>query len=248
MLRAAAGERPVILCLDDVDAMDRVTIAALPTLLRALEDLPVGIVATTTPSTEVDLLARHLDRPERGAMVRLAPLGIAELGRAIAAVLPGWEEAARERLSRRLLHESAGLPAVAFSILAAVRSGLSLEDVTWPVPDRTYDATLPGRLPGSLTAAVRLRFRQLDRLEGELLLAMALAKGPIDAARLAAVVAADVEAIARGLEQLEAGRWVVLEDRGYQFRARAIGGLLREEMLTPGARRRLQARLAGGGP
>lgn len=248
VLRAAAGERPVVLCLDDVDAMDRQTIAAIPTILRALEDLPLGIVATTSPSPDVDLLARHLDRPDRGAMWRLAPLELAELEQAIGAVLPGWDAAARERLARRLLHESGGLPAVAFGILAAVRSGLSLEEAPWPVPDRTYDATLPARLPGTLTASVRLRFRQLDRLEGDLLLAIALSAGPVDPARLAVVLAAEADVVAIALDRLEAGRWVVLEDRGFQFRARAIGGLLRDEMLTPGARRRLAARLAEVGP
>jgi hypothetical protein len=47
------------------------------------------------------------------------------------------------------------------------------------------------------------------------------------------------------LDELERRRWLYSEPRGYGFVARIVRTVILEDMLTPGQRRRLEARAAG---
>jgi hypothetical protein len=134
---------------------------------------------------------------------------------------------------------------VAVGVLEAVAQGMALEDncVPWPAAERTYDATLPTPLPDALTAAVRLRFHELSPLDRDLLAVVAVHEVPATAERLAGLLQVMPDAVNAALDTLEWDRWLVVDSRGYRFRTRAVGTLVAREMLTPGQRQRLQARL-----
>jgi DNA-binding SARP family transcriptional activator len=248
-LRAVGAEQPILLAIDDVDALDVETLQQLPRILRDLNALPVVMMVTMPQGDsrpELDALRKYVDRPERGALVRVQPLGHADLLDAIAAVLPGWTSEAQERLTRRLFAESAGVPAVAVAVLEAVMRGLSLDDLdsAWPTAGRTLDATLPSPLPDAWTAAVRLRFHQLGEIERGLLMLLAVDGATIRAERLGRVLEHDQVVVDRHLDALEWERWLVADARGYRYRAKAVGTLVAAELLTSGQRQRLQERLA----
>lgn len=247
MLRTTAIEQPVLVAVDDADWLDDDSLLAIPELLRTTGALPVVVVATISSTANrpaVDRLRHHLDRDERGALFRLEPLDHQALLEAVAAALPSWPEAAHDRLARRLLAESGGLPALAFQVLAAVVAGMELDDGPWPAADRTYDATLPSELPGTLVAAIRLRFHQLSPVGQQLLIVLSLAPGMVAEEWLAEVLALDPGEVESELDALERSRWLVSDDRGYQFRARTVGALVSAELVPPGLRRRLLGRIA----
>ncbi len=163
--------------------------------------------------------------------------------------LSGWSTEAKSRLARRLLAESAGAPGIAVELLGAVVHGLELRDpgTIWPAPDRTLDATLPSPMPEPLVAAIRLAFGRLPAEARQMLLAAALLPEPFTADQLNEIDAELADPATRNgyLDALEWERWLVADGRGYSFVARAVRRLLAEEMLTPGQRRRLQARIDG---
>lgn len=59
------------------------------------------------------------------------------------------------------------------------------------------------------------------------------------------MVAELIEASARdaALDALEWDGWIAMDARGYSFPARAKRRLVRSELMTPGLRRRLEARI-----
>src|SRR5205823_5394881 len=80
-----------------------------------------------------------------------------------------------ERLARRIVADSAGIPLLAVELLNAVAVGLDLQAVrgAWPQPLRTLQQTFPGDLPDAITAAVRVNFHRLSRDAQGVLLAAA---------------------------------------------------------------------------
>jgi predicted ATPase len=247
VLRAAAAEQPVLVVLDDADWLDDDTLDAIAPLARALEGTAAGILVALNSGTvrpAVDRLRQHIDRPERGVALALEPLGFGAILEAVGDALPEWPDDARERLSRRLVVESHGLPAVVFTVLDAVQRGLEFPTDTWPAPDRTYDATLPERLGSSLVAAVRLRYRALPPEAQEVLLLLAVAGTPVDEGWIARATGHDPAAVRGVVDMLEGAHWLVSDDRGYLYRARAVGTLVAGDLTTPGLRRRTAERIA----
>jgi DNA-binding SARP family transcriptional activator len=248
VLRAAASERPVLLAIDDLDNFDSHTLGTLPHLLRGVAVLPVVLLGTMCVGdtrAELDAL-RRLARAERGVLTRVEALDAQELLGAVREVLPGWDRDAQDRLTRRIMAESAGLPAIAVGVLEAVVQGLSLGELgtTWPARDRTLDATLPGQIPDALTAAIRMRFHQLGPTERHLLTLVAVGSAAIGAERLGRLLQLDRGTVDQHLDALEWERWLVADARGYRYRARAVGTLVAAELVTSGQRLRLQEQLA----
>jgi predicted ATPase len=248
-LRAVAAERPVMLAIDDVGCLDTESLLQLPRMLRGIGSFPLVLVMVARLGdvrNEIDGLRGQVNHVYSGLHVAVEPLRDAELFQAVQEVLPAWNPEAQDRLTRRLIAESAGLPAVAIGILEAVVRGLALEELdgTWPVPDHTMDATLPSPMPGTLTAATRMRFHQLDDLDRQLLNLIAVEGSTIRADRLCRLTGQEAEEVDRHLDALESERWVVADSRGYRYRVRAVGTLVAAELMTPGQRRRIEARLA----
>jgi DNA-binding SARP family transcriptional activator len=249
IVRAAAEEQPIVLAIDDADRVHPDELRWFAALIRAMSGLPMTLVLTLDTgagTAAVDELLRSAGRDITGASVKLEPFELVELEQLVGAVLVEWPPEARARLARRLMAESAGAPAIAVEVLEAVLHGLALDgSARWPEPDRTLDATLPAPLPDCLIAAIRLAFRRLHVDEQAMLSAAALLDEPFSADRLGRVL--DIVDVARRdahLDTLEWERWVVADGRGYSFPARAKRRLIVDEMMTPGQRRRLEARIA----
>src|SRR5947208_14351741 len=69
-----------------------------------------------------------------------------------------------DRLTRRVLADSAGIPLLVVALLHAVAAGFEPHDAQqpWPNPTETFEQTLPGDLPDNVVAAIRINFRRLS--------------------------------------------------------------------------------------
>jgi hypothetical protein len=146
----------------------------------------------------------------------------------------------RSRLVRRVAHDSAGIPLLAVALLHAVRGGLELGDPSpWPAPLRTLDQTLPGDLPDSISAAIRVRFRRLEPAVQQVLAAASVLPAPTSSGALAAALGLAPADVDRALDILEWERWLESDTRGYSFVGWIVRDIVARDMLTPGQRRRL---------
>ncbi len=238
--RAAAGERPLLLALDDAQWTDAATLAALPALARDTTRHPVLLllgVARGAPEAErLDALRARLGRDLEGSVVRLGRLDAAALRELAAWGLPAYGEDALDRLARRLERDTAGIPLLAVALVEALAVGYALapEAPVWPSPQRTLVDSLPGDLPPAVVGVVCLRFRRLAPA-AQLVLGAAAALGErVAAARLARATGLDGATVDQALDGLEWDRWLVADPRGYVFAAPIERAILLQEMITPG--------------
>jgi len=244
ILRAASAEQPLLLVYDDAQWLDAASLAALETLLRNLAQLPVLLLITTTeepePATLVQLRAR-LGRDLRGLALHLQSFD----GRAIDALvrwaLPSYSAQDAERLSRRIAADSGGNPLLAVEICHAVAQGLDLglTSGAWPRPLGTLDQTMPGDLPDTIVAAIRVGFNCLTPDARAALAAAAVLGERVGAKRIGAATRLEGAVLDAALDELEWRRWLVAEPRGYSFVARIVRDVVRRDMVTPGQARRI---------
>ena len=128
---------------------------------RDLAARPLLLVVTAVsqpPRDEIDLLRARLGREIPGAAITLEPLGPPDLRALAHWAMPTYDAIESDRLARRLAADSAGLPLLAVELLHAVALGLDLHGTprAWPEPQRTFDQTLPGDLPETVVAAIRI--------------------------------------------------------------------------------------------
>ena len=190
---------------------------------------------------ELDQIRAHLGRDLAGTGVTLGPLD-ADALRALAHWgAPSYDAMQVERLARRIVADSAGIPLLAVELLNAVAVGLDLQAVrgAWPQPLRTLQQTFPGDLPDAITAAVRVNFHRLSRDAQGVLLAAAVLDGRVPAALLGRAAGVGAEALAAALDELEWRRWLAAESRGYGFVARIVRDVVDRDMVVPGQRRRI---------
>jgi len=251
VLRLACEEQPVLLVVDDAEWLDGESRDALVLVLRDLEDAPLAVaLAASGPEGReaLDEVADCLGSDvvvERLAVARWSDeqcLGLVGL------LLPEFDPASRDRLARRILADSAGLPLLAVEIARAVRDGLTLDGDgptrSWPDTNRTLEQTMPGDLPDTVRSAIRVGFRRLSKPAQTLLAAASIADGARFDARAVAQAAelGDAERDA-ALDELEWARWLHAEPRGYSFVARIVRDVVSTDMLTPGQRERIRGRL-----
>lgn len=247
ILDAVSGEQPVALIVDDAEWLDPESARALGAALRDLAEHPFLLLLSTAahpPPEEFDDLRARIGRDLEGEVIALRPLELEALEGLAGEVLPDFGPAARERIARRLLADSAGLPLLACELLNAVRLGLELEDAPpeWPAARKTLDQTLPGELPDAVASAIRIGFRRLGPSAQTALSAAAALGGRVDRETLARASGLAPEELDPALDELEWGRWLISEPRGYAFRARIVAEVVAEDMLTPGQRRRILER------
>jgi len=161
-------------------------------------------------------------------------------------ILPDYDDEALDRLTRRVLADSAGLPLLAVELLHAVALGLDLrgEEGTWPAPLRTLDQTMPGDLPDVVVGAIRAGFRRLTGEAQRVLAAAAVHGGRVPAAVLGRMTGLSGGPLAAALDELEWQRWLVADPRGYDFVARIVQVVIERDMVTPGQRERLRQAIA----
>jgi len=246
LLRAASGEQPVVLLLDDAQWSDRDSLLVLGAALRDLQHAPLFLVLTAAPfpaREELDEIKARIPRDVTGVTLTVAPLA-ADALRALAAwALPSYGAADLDRLTRRVGADSAGLPLLAVELLHAVALGLDLHGTAtvkpWPAEHRTLDQSLPGDLPDAVVAAIRIGFRRLSKDAQSVLAAASVLGDRVTARALAKATKLDAEHVAAALDELEWQRWVTAEARGYAFVARIVRDIVARDMLTEGQRLRI---------
>ena len=246
VLEAAADSGPIALLVDDAHWLDRSTLLALIALLRDLARRPLVLALTTgstPPRDEIDQLRTRIGSDVPGTAVSLGPLDQAALGQLIAWAFPQSDPARAERLSRRITSDSAGLPLLAVELVSAVALGLELRDgaPSWPTPLRTLTETLPGDLPDTIVAAIRIGFRRLSPEAQQVLIAAAVLNARLSDADLARVTELDLSRVREALDELEWQRWLECDGTSYGFVAQVAARVIDRDMVTKGQR----ARIAG---
>jgi DNA-binding SARP family transcriptional activator len=246
LLRAAAEERPLVVVVDDAHWLDRESALVFGAALRGLDTLPFAVVLGIQPRwprPELDEIRSRIGRELAGVAVSLMPLGRDGLVTLARHFLPRYSEVELDRVVRRVATDSAGVPFLAVELLRAVAQGLDLGRVTgsWPEPLKTLDQTLPGDLPDSIVAALRISFRRLSSRAQAVLTAAAVLGDRADAQLLAHVTEHSQREVEAALDELEWHQWLLAEPRGYSFSARLAREVIRRDMVTPGQRQRLLA-------
>jgi DNA-binding SARP family transcriptional activator len=246
VLRAATDEGPLVLAVDDAQWFDQSSMLSLLAALRDLSAAPLILLLCADlqpPRSELEELRTRLGRDFRGVVLRLSPLHSADLRALARHMLPQFSELEIERVVRRVATDSAGLPLLAVELLRAVANGLDLRGTAgaWPEPLKTLDQTLPGELPDTVTAAVRVSFRRLSPLAQKALSAAAVLGDRVPPDKLAQALGLKLAEVGGALDELEWNRWLVCDSRGYTFVARVVQQVVARDMLTPGQRQRIQA-------
>ena len=243
-LRVVADEQPVLVVVDDAHWLDRESLLALGAAARDLTKSPVLLLLTTSPHLkrdELDELHAHIGREVSGTAVTLAPLGEEALHALARWAAPAYDQIQLERLVRRVLADSAGIPLLAVELLNAVAIGLDLQRVqgAWPEPFRTLQQTLPGGLPDVITAAIRVNFHRLPGDAQRVLVAAAVLGERVRPSVLERASGVKGIALATALDELEWQRWLTAEPRGYAFVARIVRDVVDRDMVVPGQRQRI---------
>ncbi len=244
ILQAITDEQPVLIAVDDAHWIDRDSLVALLKYLRDLEQARFALLLTTTPARAPDELERvrvTIGRDMRGAVATLKPWDKESLTELARWYLPQYTDAELDRVVRRLVIDSAGLPLLAVEILHAVSLGMDLRDQAsaWPEQFRTLDETLPGDLPDAIRAAIRLGYRRLSEECQTILAAIAVRGERSTTEEIAAATELPVPVLHRQLDVLEWERWLVSDARGYSFVARVTRDIVAQDMVTEGQRQRI---------
>ncbi len=247
ILRACTDEQPVVLSVDDAHHLDDPSMLALGRALRDLAAAPLVVLLSVPPrsaSVPLEELRARLGRDADGTVVHLRPLTGEALTSLVRWALPSYDDAAADRLVRRLASDSAGLPLLAVELLHAVAQGLDLGTLegAWPNPLRTLSETLPGDLPDAVRAAVRVGFRRLSSEAQRVLAALAVLEDRVAPARLARAADLPAPTVDTALDELEWGRWLNADPRGYAFVARIVREVVAADMTTPGQRQWIRER------
>jgi len=247
VLEAALESGPLLLVVDDAQWFDRTSLLALLAALRDFPRAPLCLLFATLPEPpreELDELRRRLGHDVPGATLMVGPLDALALKQLAAWALPAYEAVALERVSRRVASDSAGLPILAVELLSAVAQGLDLHQGTaaWPEPYRTLTQSLPGELPDTVIAAVRIGFRRLSQNAQQALAAAAVLPARVTESLLARATGLEASALQAALDELEWQRWLEVDGQGYGFVARLARQVVARDMLTPGQRARYRER------
>lgn len=244
---AAAGETPLLIAIDDAQAADDLTLAALPVILREARTAPVTLVlglrlAPDTPAPLVELRSRvgH-DLP--GTEVAATPLEDAGVDALVAALLPSYDAAQRERLVRRLRREAGGVPLYIVEIARALAAGGETAAL-WPMAGETTAQPLPFKVPGAVAAALTLRAAALAEAERDALLAAAILGVRVREDLLARIIGEDASVVEQRLARLEAAGFLVHDGERYRFGADVVRVYLESSLVAGGQRRALHARAA----
>jgi len=245
VLRAVTAEQPVFLVVDDAHWLDRDSLLALAAAARDLASAPLCLLLTraTHPARpELDDLQSRIGRDIPGTVVTLHALSANALRELAQWALPDYGDEQLDRITRRVAIDSAGLPLLAVELLHAITLGLDLDRTreAWPQPLRTLEETLPGDLPEAVVGAIRVTFRRLGTAAQEVLRAAAVLGERVTPEQLARATGLPQPEVTGALDELEFGRWLVAEPRGYAFVARIVGDTIGRDQVTAGQRQRLR--------
>jgi DNA-binding SARP family transcriptional activator len=243
VLRAGVREQPVVLVVDDAVMVDRDSLLAIEAALRDLAKAPLFallMIAAQSTRPETEQLRARVGRDLEGIVSRLGPLDLPNIVELATWAVPSYSAGEIDRLARRVLKDSAGLPLLVVELLSAVADGLDLQriDGAWPSPLRTLDDSLPGDLPEAVTGAIRVGFHRLSKTAQLVLTAAAVLEDRVTAERLARATGLDLTAVSGALDELEWARWLTTEGRGYSFAAAVVRRVIDRDFVLRGQRRR----------
>ena len=186
-------------------------------------------------------LRTRFGRDVAGETVKLSALGDDPLRALARWAFPSYADDAVDRVTRRVAVDSAGLPLLAVEICHAIALGLDLTATAgaWPEPLRTLDHTLPGALPDTVVAAIRVGFRRLSNNGQSALTAAAVLGEPASAVAIGRASSLAGDSLNNALDELEWQRWLVADGRGYCFVARIVRDVINRDMVTAGQRQRV---------
>jgi class 3 adenylate cyclase len=211
LLERLAGERPVVLVLEDLHWADAPTVQLLRFVLQQTTSTPLLVVATFR-GDEIDgthplhriLAEAHLLRRVRS--LSLGPIGEADVAEMVTARVPGASLDAVRRFARRLHTESAGSPFFVCELLHHLSSTGQLA----PMLATAGAERLP--IPASVRDVVTQRLAQLPGSCAEVLERAALIGLTFDLDLLAAVTAKPLDAVLQAIE--DAGRTAIVQEIG----------------------------------
>jgi predicted ATPase len=251
-LEATAEDSPLLLTLDDAHFADGASLRVLHAALEQLSGNRVTLALSAAPNDpdgapELLRLVAEIGRGMPGTAVRLEPLSRQELGTLVADLAP-WAAPApgRDRLVRRLAHETSGNVFLAVTLLRGISEAAELQEraMEWPVPSETLEAALPGGIPLLIQHAVMAQIARVER-PGQEILAVAASLGPrVDVPLLAAVTGVSELELADRLAAPERLQLIVATEEGYRFPGAVIAAVLEHVVLTPGRRRDFRRRAA----
>lgn len=246
VVRALCVEQPVVLLADDVQWLDLESLQVFEQALRDLADQPLLILLASRadpPREAIEELRARIGRDLPGRTVTLHPLTDAAIVELVAWAMPSYTAEERDRLTRRIMSDSAGLPLLAVELLHAVALGMDIGAIAgaWPEPMRTLDQSLPGDLPDTIAAAIRVGYRRLSKDAQAVLAAAAVLGGPTDGGRLGRAAGVSDDRLLNALDELEWQRWLSADARGYTFVARIVRDAIDRDMVTAGQRQRMLA-------
>lgn len=248
LLRAIADEQPAGLVIDDAHFADGATIGALAAALARLRASRVVLVLSLDPTaenlpSELTRLRGDVGRTVPGANVRLDPLSLAELHELVVRYAE-WcgDPEDRDRLTRRLRHESGGNPFLAVTLLRGLDRTTTLKEdlLTWPPRAATMESPLPFSLPELARLAIVARVGELDPETLHVLRAASIGGTALDIALIAALTELPVERVERHLDRLEQRRFVTYDGTRYAFSAALVAQVVRQECVPAGQRQRMR--------
>ncbi len=247
---AIAEVRPVLIVVDDVHRADADLVESCGALVQRAADARICLLLTTAvgPAAQwVDSLSQRVGRDLAGELVSTETFGEEDVVELVTWAFPEYDAEAVDRLRRRVMVETAGIPFLAVEFVRAVRAGMKMKQeepsAAWPAKFRTLDQTIPGSLPESVAAALRLRFRSLTDDAQAMLTAVAVLGGAESVERLACAADVPLKRAERALDELEWQRWLVGDAHGYTFVTKLAGEIVLADMVTAGQKRRLFKRL-----
>lgn len=245
---AAAADAPLLLAVDDAHWCDRESLRTLVAALRDSDRHPLLVVfgsAQFGVPPELDELRSRLGQGQAGAALDLGPLDRQAIVDLTRLSLPDHDEARLDRLARRIEVDSGGSPLLVTGLIEAVKGGLELSATaaSWPPTAHTLSETLPGDLPDSAIAAIRVGFRRLSPSAQQILAAATVLDDRIDPAKVRMATKLDGDRLDEALSELEWTRWLVPDAQGYTFSARLIKQVIARDFVSAATRRRVLARL-----
>lgn len=252
LLSAIADEQPVGLVVDDAHFADGATIGALAAAIGRVGSatvmllLAVDQTAENQPRELLDL-RRAIGRTLPGGSLQLRPHSLAEL-RELVEQLAAWCERPedRDRLARRLDHESGGNPFLAVTLLRGLDRTSTLKDdlLTWPGHAGTMESPLPFSVPELARLAIVARVGELEAETVRVLRAASIGGTALDVPLIATLTDLPVERVEEHLDRLEQRRFLTFDGTRYSFAAALLAEVVSHECVAPGQRRRLRRRAA----
>jgi DNA-binding CsgD family transcriptional regulator/tetratricopeptide (TPR) repeat protein len=230
LLEGAAAERPLVVCLDDLQWADSGTLAALRTLPARLESVPVAWILAARPvqagSGPADVVEQLMSRGARRITLEpLAPSAVAELAADVMRADP-------DPALLALAADAAGNPFFLVELLRGLR-----EERLVRIEDGVA-RLLEARLPKRLATGMRQRLARLSESARQLAVAAASLGRGFTVGELALMLGAPAASLLTPMEQLfEAGVFAERADR-LGFRHDIIREAVRDS-TTVSARRAL---------